>query len=165
MSTRFLHLIYSIFRQEINRWQEIVVWWQEASLHLLYNDVGKYGLAACKMIIACDILFQLHTWNLWYKSWEAEDSVHRSITFQVPQKNRPIRPIERLTFDENLITTLVSPFVRLSLRGQLAKMVIALVVGNSLIRFWHMDRYRHDLANELAKYEFLLTEAKPRQKM
>ena len=31
-------------------------------------------------------------------------------------------------------------------------------------KFWRTGRNRQDLANELAKYEFSLTEAKPRRK-
>ena len=55
------------------------------------------------------------------------------------QKNRPIRPIESLTFEECPIITLR---VRLFDCGQLAKMAIALNCWEYFDIFWHMDRYR-----------------------
>ena len=79
---------------------------------------------------------------------------------QDPEK-RPIRPIERLTFEGCPLITL---WVRLSVRPwSVSKMAIALIPLGIYSYVWHADRYRQDLVNKLAKCEFSLTEAKPRQ--
>ena len=69
-----------------------------------------------------------------------------------PLNYRPIRPIERLTFEECLLITLkVCPFFR----GQLAKLVIARTHHWKYFdKVWDTERYRQNLANGLAKCEF-----------
>ena len=61
---------------------------------------------------------------------------------------------------------LVNPSVRLFARGQLEKMAIALKPLGILCDtgLAYTDRYRQDIANEHAKCELSLTEAKPKQK-
>ena len=53
--------------------------------------------------------------------------------------------------------------VRLSVRSRLEKPAITLkqLYFNT---FWHIDRYRQDLANTFAKWHFFLTKATPKQK-